>query len=200
MKKKYYCVDFTDLITIFMDIENFLIELRKYWLENDIPNISQTNTKFLRDLIKIQKTKNMLEIGTANWFSAINFWIELEKNNWKLITIDFSPNSHKDAVENIEKAWLEKVITPILWNALDEIPKLDDNYFDFVFIDWMKRRSKDFLELVFPKTKKNWIIVIDDVIKFKEKMPNLEEYLQKEKIGYNILPIDWDDGILMIVR
>jgi len=48
---------------------------------------------------------------------------------------------------------LEKTITTILGNALDEIPKLPDNSFDFVFIDGMMRRSKDFLELCWPKTK-----------------------------------------------
>jgi predicted O-methyltransferase YrrM len=40
----------------------FLQKLKKYGIENEIPNISQTNAYFLRDLIKIQKTKNMLEI------------------------------------------------------------------------------------------------------------------------------------------
>jgi predicted O-methyltransferase YrrM len=46
------------------------------------------------------------------------------------------------------------MITAILGNALDEIPKLPDNEYDFVFIDGMMRRSKDFLELCLPKTKK----------------------------------------------
>jgi predicted O-methyltransferase YrrM len=36
---------------------------------------------------------------------------------------------------------------------LDIIPKLKEKY-DFVFIDGMKKRSKDFLELVWNKTRK----------------------------------------------
>jgi predicted O-methyltransferase YrrM len=34
----------------------------------------------------------------------------------------------------------------------------------------MKRRTKDFLELVWNKVPNGGIIIIDDVIKFREKM------------------------------
>jgi predicted O-methyltransferase YrrM len=183
-----------------MNREQLLEKLRWYWWENKVPNISVTNAKFLRDLIKIQKTKNMFEIWTANGFSAINFWIELERTGWKLTTIDFSSKSYEEAKKNIWEAKFENTITQILWNAIDEIPKFKDNFFDFVFIDWMKKRSKDFLELSLPKVKKWWIIIIDDVLKFHDKMANLWEYLRDNDIEYNVLPIDFDDGVLMIVK
>jgi predicted O-methyltransferase YrrM len=54
---------------------------------------------------------------------------------------------------NIAEVKLEKTISTILGNALDEIPKLTNNEYDFVFIDGMMRRSKDFLEICWPKTK-----------------------------------------------
>lgn len=183
-----------------MNRQEFLKELRQYWIENTVPNISDVNAKFIVDLMKISNTKTMLEIWTANWFSAINFADRLEKVNWELITIDFSPKSYEEALENFKKAGVENIITAILWNALDEIPKQKDDYFDFIFIDWMMRRSKDFLELSWPKLKDWWIIIIDDVIKFKEKMVWLWEYLDENNISYNVLPIDIDDWIMMIIK
>jgi predicted O-methyltransferase YrrM len=42
--------------------QEFIKNLRQYGIENTIPNISDVNVKFLVDLIKISKTKNMLEI------------------------------------------------------------------------------------------------------------------------------------------
>lgn len=182
------------------EIQKKLNELRCIWRQNDIPNISETNTKFLCDLIKIQKTKNMLEIGTANGFSAICFGLELQKNWGKITTIEFSQNSFWVAGENIKNFSLENTITQILWNALDEIPKLADNSFDFIFIDGMKRRTKDFLELSLPKLQTGGIIIIDDVIKFWEKMLWLYDFLESKKIAYNILPIDKDDGVIMIIK
>ena len=141
----------------------------------------------------------MLEIWTANWFSAICFWIELEKSNWKLTSIEFSENSFKQAIKNIKEASLEETVTLINDNALDLIPKLKEKY-DFVFIDGMKRRTKDFLELVWCKLTSPSIIVIDDVIKFKEKMVGLYEFLKEKNIDYEIIPIDKDDGIMLIKK
>jgi len=183
-----------------MNRDELIISLRKYWIENTIPNISDVNANFLVDLIKIQWTKKMLEVWTANGFSAISFANELEKNNWKLITIDFSLKSYNEALDNFKKAKLENTITSIFWNALDEIPKLKNNYFDFIFIDGMMRRSKDFLDLSLPKLKKWWIIIIDDVIKFKHKMVWLWEYLEEKNIKFNILPLDIDDWVMMIIK
>lgn len=182
-----------------MNVDIFLQELKKHWLQNEIPNISETNAKFLRDLIKIKKAKNMLEIWTANWYSSIHFALELEKNNWKLTTIEFSKLSYDQALINFETAWVKNKINAINGNALDVIPNLKET-FDFVFIDGMKRRTKDFLELVWDKVLPWWIIIVDDTIKFKEKMIWFWEYLEENKIVYNIIPIDIDDGIVMIVK
>lgn len=182
-----------------MNIDIFLQELKKHWIQNEIPNISEVNARFLRDLIKIKKAKNMLEIWTANWYSAINFAIELKEIQGKLTTIEFSRLSFDSALENFKIAWVLDIINAINWNALDIIPILEEKY-DFVFIDGMKRRTKDFLELVWDKVLPWGIIIIDDVIKFREKMIWFWEYLEDNKIAYNIIPIDIEDGIVMIVK
>jgi predicted O-methyltransferase YrrM len=183
-----------------MDRTDFIKELRQYGIENTVPNISDVNAKFIIDLLKISKSKKMLEIWTANGFSSINFWDYLEKIWGHITTIDFSSKSHDEANVNIAEVKLDKTITTILWNALDEIPKFTNNEYDFVFIDGMMRRSKDFLELCWPKIKTGWIIIIDDVIKFRHKMVGLWEYLEEQNISYNTLPIDEDDGVMMIIK
>ncbi|QFR39709.1 hypothetical protein A9Q91_05870 [Candidatus Gracilibacteria bacterium 28_42_T64] len=182
-----------------MERKQLIQKLRIYGKENDVPNITDVNAHFLRDLIKIKRVQNMLEIGTANGFSGIQFGIELEKINGKLTSVDFSEKSYLQAVENIKEAALDNIISLIWGNALDEIPKLTETY-DFVFIDGMKRRSVDFLSLVWDKVEVGGIIVIDDVIKFKEKMVGLWEYLEKNNIEFNVIPIDIDDGVMMIVK
>jgi predicted O-methyltransferase YrrM len=179
-----------------------LKELREYWIKNTVPNISDVNAKFLKDLINIKKAKNILEIGTANWFSTIHLGIAAEKNNWKVTSIELSIPSYAEAQENIKKAELEKNVKLIFWNALDEIPKFKNKEFDFVFIDWMMRATKNFLWLVWNKVETGWIIIIDDVIKFKHKMPGFQEFLKQYNIEHNILPIDPadNDWIMMIIK
>ena len=180
-------------------LKKLIKELREFGKINDVPNITEINAKFLKDLIKIWKYKNALEIGTANWLSAIELSSELEKNSWKLTTIEFSTPSFLQAKENIKKAWFEKNVELLNWNALFIIWELNEKY-DFVFIDWMKRRSVDFLDLVWEKVEMNWLIIIDDVIKFGDKMKGLKKFLEKNNINYNIISVDIDDGIMMIIK
>jgi len=182
-----------------MNKKSLLKELRVFWKENNVPNISDINAQFLRDLIKIKYAQSILEIWTANWFSTIHLWSEAEKNNGKVVSIDFSKPSHKMAQENIQKAELERTVELIFWDALEVIPKLDFQ-FDFVFIDGMMKSSVDFIKIVWDKTETWWIIIIDDVIKFKNKMTWLDSFLEKNKIKYNILPLDITDGIMMIIK
>ena len=184
-----------------MNRDTLLKELREYWLKNTVPNISDINAHFLKDLIAIKKAKSILEIGTANWFSTIHLGIATEKNDWKVTSIELSIPSYAEAQENIKKSDLEKTVKLIFWNALDEIPKLDEK-FDFVFIDWMMRATKNFLWLVWNKVETWWIIIIDDVIKFKHKMPGFKDFLENHKIKHNILPIDIEDNdwIMMIIK
>jgi len=180
-------------------MEDFLEKLKKHGLENDIPNISIENAVFLRKIIRDKNIKNILEIGTANGFSSINFAFEMKGRGWKITTIDFSEKSHNEAKQNFLDAWVTDMITPLFGNALDILPTLTEKY-DFIFIDGMKRRTKDFLELTYNKLIQGWTIIIDDVIKFKEKMVWLYEYLEEKSIPYEVIQIDSDDGIILIEK
>ncbi len=182
-----------------MNRETLLKQLRVFWKKNNVPNISDINALFLRDIIKIKHAKNILEIWTANWFSTIHLAIEAEKNSGKVVSIDFSEPSHLMALENIKKAWLEKTVELLFWDALNIIPTLPQ-IFDFIFIDGVMKSSVDFLKIVWDKTELWWVIIIDDVIKFKDKMAGLDEFLQKNNIKHNILPLDIDDGVMMIIK
>ncbi len=143
------------------------------------------------------QAKNILEIGTANGYSTIHFAHCVEKWKWSVTTIEFSPVSFAAAKQNFEAVEL-KNIEQLLWNALDIIPTLEDKKFDFIFIDGMKKRSRDFLELCLSKIQKWWMIVIDDVIKFRYKMESLYEFVETHKLPYEIVQIDTDDGIMIL--
>lgn len=171
--------------------------LRVYWVENNVPNITDENADFLTKLLQEKQVKNLLEIWTANWYSTIVLWSVLEQHNGKMLSIDFSPKSHLLAVENIVNAWLMGTVKLVLANALDFLPILNDTY-DFVFIDGMKRRTLDFLQLIWDKVPEWWTIVVDDVIKYKEKMTWFYEYVEAQNMNYEVLKIDSDDGIMII--
>lgn len=176
-----------------------LRQIKKEWIESNVPNISENNALFLQNLICINKPKNILEIGTATGYSTIAMWLLLEEYPWVITTIDFSKPTHEKAKNSIKEAWLEDIITPLFWDALNIIPELDQE-FDFIFIDGMMKQTVDFLMVSWDKLTHEWIILIDDVIKFKNKMVWLDHFLDQNNIQSITIPIDEDDGVMMIIK
>jgi predicted O-methyltransferase YrrM len=62
-----------------MNISQYLKSLKSSSLERKIPNISESNAEFLKELIRARKPKHLLEIGTANGYSALQFSTVLEE-------------------------------------------------------------------------------------------------------------------------
>lgn len=182
-----------------MSRQKFLKKLHEYGEKNNIPNISQKNEIFLRNIISKNMYKNILEIWSANGYSTICFADELEKNwGWHIVSIEFSQKAYEDAQDNFEKADVQNMIEYYFWDAREIIPHLWEKKFDFIFIDWLKKASLDFYLLTKDLLTQWGIIVIDDVIKFRYKMENFYEYLETQNISHEIIKIDEDDGIMII--
>lgn len=188
--------------------EQFLLkikELKKHGLDNQIPNISDVLGKFLNILIRNKNIKNILEIGTANGVSTIWMAEALKKTKGKIITFEFSIPSRKEAIENFNNFKLNKYIISIFGDAIEKIKdkklKIKNKSFDLIFIDGQKNQTLKFLNICKNLIKDNGIIIIDDVIKFKYKMPDFYKYIETQnKFNYVILPIDIDDGIMFITK
>ncbi len=181
-----------------MDRNIFLKNLKKSSQERDVPNITENNAEYLKKLIRSVSATSLLEIWTANGYSTLHFAFELEGRQWHITTIEFSSETYKEALKNFEEMWVSAMITPLFWNALEILPKLEETY-DFIFIDAMKKHTLKFLLHSQKKIRKWGIIVIDDVIKFKHKMLDLYEYLETEaQVPFEVIPVDEDDGIIIL--
>lgn len=95
---------------------------------------------------------------------------------------------------------MDDIATLIFGNALVELPKFEEVSFDMIFIDGQKKRTLDFFELSYPLLKDGGFFIIDDVIKFSEKMSSFYEFLREKQIAHSILKIDEDDGVMLIVK
>ncbi len=173
--------------------------LKQYGIENDIPNISVTSGTFLNMLIKNKKIKNILEIGTANGYSTIWMAEALQETHGRITTFEVSIPSRKQALDNFKDFKISKYVNSIFGDFLKYDGKLKK--FDFIFIDGQKKKTLDFFNKAKKFLKKDGIIIIDDVVKFKEKMSEFYEYIEnQDEFYYVVLPIDIDDGIMMITR
>ncbi len=125
------------------EIQNFLISLKRYGEENNIPNISLKNAKYLRNLISKNKSHKILEIWSANGYSTIQFALEIKKYNGKITSIEFSQLAYEEAQDNFEAVWVSDIITHYFWDAREILPLLEESY-DFIFIDGLKKNHSIF--------------------------------------------------------
>jgi predicted O-methyltransferase YrrM len=177
-------------------LKTYLKKLKLSSLERKIPNISEENAEFIKNLIREKQPEHILEIGTANGYSTLQFASVL--GEWSdITTIEYAANAHAEAIEHFSKC-KTKNVHAISGDAKKMIPSLADDHFDFLFIDAMKREYLDYLLFSLPKLKKDALIVIDDVEKFRNKMENLYVFLDENTIPYSIKKTDTDDSIMII--
>jgi len=168
--------------------ESILFELEK--TKENFWNLDRDSANFLNLLIKINKSKNVLEIGTSNGYSGI--WIlkalkELN-NNGALTTIEYWEKRQRIARENFSKCVPDiKVIARIgsafmvLEDLLDDIKKGKIEKFDFIFIDANKREYIEYFSYVDKILDNNGIILADNILSHATKVQNYVELLQNHK-------------------
>lgn len=175
-----------------------LKNLKKIWMLREIPNISEQNAEFLKQLIREKNPKHLLEIGTANGYSTLHFSTAISDIS-DITTLEQAWNMHNDAVTNFKNCKI-KNIHAIWWDAKLVLPKLAENFFDFVYIDAMKKEYLQYLLLALPKMTPDAMIVIDDVEKFRDKMEDLFDYLDGNRVVYRFEKTDIDDSIMILYK
>jgi predicted O-methyltransferase YrrM len=189
---------------ILSQLDQFLASLSQQGRERKIPNVTPANARFLHDSILATRPKHILEIGTANGLSTLWLARALQLNarlgfSGIIHTCEFSVPAHQEACEYFKQTQLEEYIVPHLGNALTIIPQIEAS-FDWIFIDGHKKDTLDFFCAAYAKANPGALIIVDDVIKYGHKMQNFYEFLAKNAISYTLLPIDSDDGVMMIVK
>jgi predicted O-methyltransferase YrrM len=96
--------------------------------------------------------------------------------------LEIDKNLANIAKENIEKARLHDRIEVITGDALDIIPKLDNNHyrFDLVFIDAVKNQYLRYLKLVENNDllNKKSVIVADNILIYENEMKDYLDYVR----------------------
>lgn len=175
-----------------------LNELRVNCKNRTIPIISEETESFLIKIIKKKKPKLCLEIGSAVWYSSIVIASIINERGWKLYSFEIWYVAYLEALSNILKSNLTNILLyPFDFWKID-IKKFFKDHLDFVFVDWQKSQYGDYLQNIESMLNQETIIVLDDVIKYHNKLNTVYWYLQKKQINYKIFQIEHDDGVMLI--
>lgn len=141
-----------------MDQEFLIRKIEKYADQKGIPIMEKDGIKFLTEFIKLNKVKNILEIGSAIGYSAIN--MALAGEDITVTTIERDKDRYIEAVKNIKKLNLDSRITLILADALTF--NTSEEY-DLIFIDAAKSQYIKFFEKFKGNLKPRGFIVTDNI-------------------------------------
>ena len=131
--------------------------------------IAVSQCHFLQLIIKVSKSKKILEVGTFTGLSALSMSLALPDDG-SLIALDKNSETNKIAIDFFKRAKQEKKIKTIIKPAIEsmEALKKKNNYFDIVFIDADKDNYKKYYDNSLELIKKNGIIIIDNVLWYGE--------------------------------
>ncbi|MBC6972349.1 O-methyltransferase [Bacillus sp. Xin] len=156
----------TDLL---VPTDSILEEVLQVNAAADLPvhDVSITQGKFLQLLVKIQKVRNILEIGTLGGYSTIWFARALPTDG-RLISLEVNEKHAEIARANIRRANLEDVVhvrTGMAIDSLQQIANEDYEPFDLIFIDADKQNNHTYFEWALKLSKPGSLIIGDNVVR-----------------------------------
>lgn len=152
----------TYLNSLYPDLSPVLSDIRREALEAFVPIIRDETVNLLRTLIKMNRPKNILEVGAAVGFSSC-LMAEAAGEAAKITTIENYEPRIPIAKANIKKAGKEKQITLIEGDAIDVLPTLQGPY-DFIFMDAAKGQYINFWPDIKRLISDGGIVVTDNVL------------------------------------
>lgn len=155
-----------------------LKELEKYAEENHVPIIEPETAQLIRVLLKLNKPKNILEIGTAIGYSAIIMGKNTSEQT-KITSIERRSDMVKLAEENIKVHNYDYKIKVLKGDAIEILPTLQEKY-DFIFLDAAKGHYMDFFTESIRLLQFGGIIVSDNVL-FKGMVASDELIIRRKK-------------------
>lgn len=133
-------------------------DLKEYAKENKVPIMQEDGIEFLVNYIKENNIKNILELGTAIGYSAIN--MAKLSDDIKITTIERDKSMYDIALNNIKLFNLDNRIDVIFEDALNV--ELDNKY-DLIFIDAAKSQYIKFFEKFKNNLNDNGVIITDNL-------------------------------------
>jgi caffeoyl-CoA O-methyltransferase len=138
-------------------------ELENVGRSQSIPIVDRETGCFLSVLVSALQPQNILEIGTAYGYSTL--WLARAQGpRGKILTID--PDRERTALASgfFQRAGVAKQIDIVNRPALDVLPTLAKESFEFIFIDALKEEYPQYLAASVPLLKKRGMLAADNLL------------------------------------
>lgn len=193
---------------------NDIDQLIDYATKHSVPIMDKISVEMVKQLIRISKGKNILELGTAIGYSAMHFASVDESVT--VTTIERNEEMYNQAAKNIKDYNYASQIRLIFSDAIEAKKLVEDREYDILFIDAAKAQSMKFFEMYSPLVKKGGLIITDNILyhgfvgnieivrsrNVKQMVRKIEKFNAwlKDLEGYKTNFIDIGDGMSISVK
>lgn len=124
-------------------------------------NVLPEDGRLMRMFAESLAAKHVVELGTANGYSAMWFCLALQSTGGKLTTHEIDPQRIAMAKANFQRAGVEGLVTLVEGDAHETIKKLQGPI-DVVLLDAEKEGFTDYLAKLLPLVRTGGLIIAHD--------------------------------------
>lgn len=165
-----------------MQNTGFLKELEDFARSENIPIIPHETVAYFRLLMQVLQPQKILEIGTAIGYSAL--LMAQNSPQSQIVTIERNEEMLGFARKNLKQFDTRQQIQLLEGEALELLSQLENNQFNFVFMDSAKSKYIVFLPEVLKKVKVGGVIVLDDIFQGGDVARDIQEVRRGQRTIY----------------
>lgn len=187
-------------------------EIKDYASENHVPIIKDGGLMALLKTVNDYQAKNILELGTAIGYSAMNM-ASLDKDI-HIDTIERDEKMYQEAIKNIKNAKLDNQINSLFMDIKDY---KTDKIYDLIFVDAAKGQYHNYLNQFYDNLKTGGIYFFDNMVfhdmiyhideiknrntrQLVKKIVKFRQTVQDDKRFDIIMQDDIGDGIWILIK
>jgi predicted O-methyltransferase YrrM len=179
-------------------------------LQEFIPVVDEDVARLLQLLLRLTGAQSVLEIGTSIGYSTVSMARVVKELHGRIVTIEYDEEVAQQARTNFERAGVSECIQLLVGDARVLIPELEDQSFDFIFLDVDKRLYPSLLPHCVRLLRDQGLLVAEDTLfpvieldpKWHDLIPSIEEFnrlvVQHQELESTILPIG--DGVTLAIK
>ncbi|WP_238941736.1 O-methyltransferase [Bacillus sp. REN10] len=131
--------------TLVKDRSDLFVEMEDFARENRVPIMEVVGIEALLQMLRLQKPKKILEIGTAIGYSALRMAAVLPGT--EIVTIERDSERYQKALHYIERAAFGDQVNVIYGDALEVVEEIGKKGpYDAIFIDAAKGQYTKFFK------------------------------------------------------
>ncbi len=179
-------------------MSDFLSPLRASCEKRNIPLISRETQAFLEELLQKKQPRHLLEIWSAVGYSSIVIASQIQQRWWFLSSFEIGYTAYLEALKNSKQAGVRNITRYPFDIGEIQLESFFSEKFDFVFIDAQKSQYGNYIQKIQSCLYPENTLLLDDVIKYQNKLTWLYAFLEENQINYQIFATEPWDGVMLI--